>query len=103
MFPVRWREPWGLVPLEAMAVGRPVVASRAGGGPAEYLEDGRNCVQFDVDDAGGLAGAVERLAIDAALRERIVRGGRATAGRFTERAFHDALEQAMQSVAGTSS
>ena len=33
----RWIEPWGLVPLEAMAVGLPVIATDAGG-PAEYLE-----------------------------------------------------------------
>ena len=30
LFPVRWDEPFGLVPLEAMAVGRPVVATGRG-------------------------------------------------------------------------
>src|SRR5205807_4900295 len=43
LFPVRWREPWGLVPLEAMGLGRPVVAT-ADGGPGEYLRDGENCL-----------------------------------------------------------
>ena len=42
VFPVQWNEPWGLVPLEAMSVGRPVVASGTGGS-AEYLRDGENC------------------------------------------------------------
>ena len=37
VFPVRWEEPWGLVPLEAMVVGTPVVATGAGGS-GEYLE-----------------------------------------------------------------
>ena len=40
VFPVRWNEPWGLVPLEAMARGRPVVATGRGGS-GEYLVDGR--------------------------------------------------------------
>jgi glycosyltransferase involved in cell wall biosynthesis len=34
LFPVRWEEPWGLVPLEAMAAGRPVVATGRGGSAA---------------------------------------------------------------------
>jgi glycogen(starch) synthase len=92
VFPVTWEEPWGLVPLEAMAVGRPVVASRAGGGPAEYLEPERNCLQFAPDDAQGLAAAIRRLAADSELRVAVVRGGAATAGRLSEVAFHRALE-----------
>jgi glycogen(starch) synthase len=91
VFPVTWSEPWGLVPLEAMAIGRPVVASRAGGGPAEYLEDGRNCLQFGPGDAPGLAAALQRLAASEELRATLVRGGAATAGRLSERAFHEAL------------
>jgi hypothetical protein len=41
VFPVRWEEPWGLVPLEAMARGRPVVATGRGGS-GEYLREGGN-------------------------------------------------------------
>jgi glycosyltransferase involved in cell wall biosynthesis len=92
VFPVKWQEPWGLVPLEAMATGRPVLASRAGGGAAEYLRDGTNCLQFSPGDAEALAAAITRLAADAKLRERLIAGGLDTAARFTDRAFHDALE-----------
>jgi glycosyltransferase involved in cell wall biosynthesis len=91
VFPVTWREPWGLVPLEAMAAGRPVVASRAGGGAAEYLRDGHNCLQFEPDDAGGLAYALSRLAADPGLRDTLVRHGHATAARYTEHSFHETL------------
>lgn len=91
VFPVTWHEPWGLVPLEAMAVGRPVVASRAGGGPAEYLVDGENCLQFAPGDAAGLAFALRRLAAGEDLRGELVAGGRETAADYPERAFHEAL------------
>ena len=83
LFPVKWREPWGLVGLEAMAAGRPVVASRAGGGAAEYLEPERNCLGFTPGQAAELAAAVTRLAVETELRARLVAAGRVTAGRFT--------------------
>ncbi len=98
LFPVTWREPWGLVPLEAMAVGRPVVASRAGGGVAEYLEDWRNCIQFEPDDVAGLEAALRRLAAEPALRDALVDGGRTTAAGFTEARFNAALARELDAV-----
>ena len=86
LFPVRWAEPWGLVPLEAMAVGRPVVATGTGGS-AEYLRDGENCLLVAPGDPAGLRGAAERLRDDPELRARLVAGGRETAARFTEAAW----------------
>jgi glycosyltransferase involved in cell wall biosynthesis len=86
LFPVTWPEPWGLVPLEAMAVGRPVVATGTGGS-AEYLRDGENCLLAAPGDPAALARAVARLQSDAALRARLVAGGRATAARHDQRAF----------------
>lgn len=82
LFPVRWEEPWGLVPLEAMAVGRPVVATGRGGS-GEYLAHERNSLLFDPDEGeGGLVAAVRRLATDVGLRDALIAGGRATAARF---------------------
>lgn len=91
VFPSRWDEPWGLVPIEAMARGRPVVTTVRGGG-AEYLRDGENCLAFDGDDAPGLAAAVERLARDPALRATLREGGLATAARFTAERYDRAVE-----------
>jgi glycogen(starch) synthase len=93
LFPVTWQEPWGLVPLEAMAVGVPVVATRAGGGPAEYLEPDGNCVQFEPGSATGLARGLQRLAGDDRLRDQLVTGGHATAARFTAGAYHRRLQE----------
>lgn len=86
LFPTEWEEPWGLVPLEAMAVGRPVVATGTGGS-AEYLRAGRNCLLHPPGDAEALAACVRRLADDAALRDRLREGGFATAPRHTRSAF----------------
>lgn len=98
LFPVQWAEPWGLVPLEAMAVGRPVVASGTGGS-AEYLDDGANCLIFaPKDDPGALAAAVERLAADPSLRARLREGGLVTAARFTDDAFNEAVDALVESV-----
>ncbi|MEV4419762.1 glycosyltransferase [Patulibacter sp. NPDC049589] len=86
VFPVRWSEPFGLVPVEAMSFGVPVV-STAIGGQAEYLRDGENALVVPVDDPGAVADAVTRLSGDAALRSRLRAGGLATAAGLDERTF----------------
>jgi glycosyltransferase involved in cell wall biosynthesis len=99
VFPVRWEEPWGLVPLEAMARGRPVVATGRGGS-ADYLRDGENCLLFEAGDAESLAAAVVRLGGDPALRSRLREGGLETAPRYTEAGLNAAVERALVSAAG---
>lgn len=91
VFPSRWDEPFGLVPLEAMSQGTPVVATRRGGS-AEFLVDGENCLEVAPDDAAAVASAVTRLADDPDLRRRLVAGGLATAGRYTVDRLADTLE-----------
>jgi glycosyltransferase involved in cell wall biosynthesis len=98
LFPVRWAEPWGLVPLEAMGVGRPVVAT-ARGGPREYLREGDNALVVPRDDPAELAGAVERLAVDAGLRDRLVAGGRRTAARFRSADFERRIVEELERAA----
>jgi glycosyltransferase involved in cell wall biosynthesis len=98
LFPVRWEEPWGLVPLESMAKGRPVVATGSGGS-AEYLRDGENCLLFEAGDAEALAAAVRRLAEDPALRTRLREGGLETAPRHTEAVLNEAVEEALMNAA----
>ncbi|HWH43778.1 MAG TPA: glycosyltransferase family 4 protein [Thermoleophilaceae bacterium] len=91
LFPVRWDEPFGLVPIEAMAVGRPVIATGTGGS-AEYLRDGENCLLVPRDDDGtAIAAAVTRLAGDAGLRSALREGGFDTAQRFPREALGEAV------------
>ncbi len=92
VFPVEWEEPFGLVPLEAMAVGRPGVATGRGGS-GDFLRDGDNCLAFAAGDAAGLARALRRLSGDAALRQRLRSGGLATARLYSEAAWHRAVER----------
>ena len=78
VFPVQWEEPFGLVPLEAMACGTPVIATCTGGS-AEFLVDGVNCVRIPPGDPDAIVTAVKRLADDPSLRAHIVQGGIRTA------------------------
>jgi len=63
-------EPFGLVIAEAMASGRAVVVSAAGGA-AEIVTDGVDALACPPGDDAAIARHVERLARDRALRERI--------------------------------
>ena len=99
LFPSRWAEPWGKTPLEAMAAGVPVIASGTGGS-AEYLRNGENALVVPAGDDAGWAAAVERLAGDEPLRERLVAAGRETAAGYSETATSARLERELvQAVA----
>jgi glycosyltransferase involved in cell wall biosynthesis len=96
LFPVNWDEPFGLVPLEAMAVGRPVVASGTGGS-AEFLVDGENCLIYaPAEDPASLAAVIRRVAEDEGLRARMRAGGSATAARLDETAFNAQVAAALE-------
>jgi glycosyltransferase involved in cell wall biosynthesis len=58
LFPIEWEEPFGLVMIESMACGTPVIATRRGAVP-EVIEDGRSGII--VDDYREMAGALERV------------------------------------------
>jgi glycosyltransferase involved in cell wall biosynthesis len=81
VFPSTGPEAFGLVPLEAMACGTPVVATGAGGS-AEYLVADENCLLVQPDRPDEIAAALWRLAADGELRGRLAAGGLETAARF---------------------
>jgi glycosyltransferase involved in cell wall biosynthesis len=82
LFPVVWEEPFGLVMLEAMACGTPVVALRAGSVP-EVVADGETGIVCA--DAGELTSAIEAAAgLDCARCRAHVRD-RFSAARMVER------------------
>ena len=76
MLPSVQAEPFGLVVLEAMAMGCPVVAT-AIGGPLSIVADGETGFLVPPGDAVALADKLEVLLGDTALRARMVSAGRA--------------------------
>jgi glycogen(starch) synthase len=63
-------EPFGMVWLEAIAVGTPVVATQVGG-PKEYLHSGRDCLLVPPGDVEALASALRQLGESPLLAESL--------------------------------
>ncbi len=67
-------EPFGRVALEAMALGKPVIGTRAGGLP-EVVDDGVTGLLVEPDDAPALADAIGRVLGDPQLAHRLGQAG----------------------------
>ena len=86
--PSHW-EGLGLVLIEAMLQGVPVIASRAGAIP-EVLDDGRQGWLFEVDDLEGLVEGLRQMAADRAQWAERTEGARDYAkARFSVEAMRD--------------
>jgi glycosyltransferase involved in cell wall biosynthesis len=83
-------EPLGNVILEAWGVGKPVVSSRSEG-PMWMMQDERDGLLYEIEDAKGLHAALEKLRGNASLRNQITAGGRATLEKgFCKKSVTDA-------------
>jgi glycosyltransferase involved in cell wall biosynthesis len=92
--PSLWPEPFGLVGLEAMAFGKPVVASMTGG-IRDWLDDGVTGIGVRPGDPHELAHALARVLDDPDLADRLGRAGRAALdGAYTEAHHVRGLEAA---------
>ena len=81
--PSLWPEPFGLVGIEALAAGRPVVAS-ATGGIEDWLDDGVSGVCVKPGDARELARALDALLADPDRRRAMGEAGKlAVQSRFS--------------------
>jgi len=74
-------EPFGIVPLEALAHGRPLVLSRHAG-VAEFLEDGKNVLLVPERNPKKLAEAIGKILADQKLAQRLGAAGRRKAEQF---------------------
>lgn len=82
LVPSVWDEPFGLVGVEAMSVGRPVIASNVGGIP-EWLDDGKTGFLVDPGNSEQIAGKVIELFSDRKLLEQMGKNARKKAEQFS--------------------
>ena len=96
-----WYEPFGIVPLEAMACGVPVVAS-AVGGLRDTVVDGGTGLHVPPLDPGATAAALARLLSDKGLREELGRAGqqRARARYSWDRVAAETEKAYLQTLTG---
>jgi glycosyltransferase involved in cell wall biosynthesis len=90
--PSVWPEPFGQVAIEAMACGKPVVAS-AVGGLADVVVHEETGLLVPPGDVAALRAALGRLIADPALRERMGAAGRERVERYRARSVIGHIER----------
>lgn len=97
----KYWEGWAMSVLEAMACGKPVVATRIGGVP-EVVEHGVTGLLVEPGDVAGLAEAVLSLLQDATLRRRYGEAGRRRAeSQFDQRRLIARMQGVYRDILGT--
>ena len=91
------REPFGIVVLEAMALGKPLVAG-AEGGPREIITDGVNGLLASYGDAPALAQAITRYLDDPAWAREVGKQARVRAHDFSTARYARNVIEAVQSL-----
>jgi spore coat protein SA len=97
--PSVWEEPFGMVNVEALASGLPVVSTRSGG--AREIFAGGGGILVERGSAVQLADALRQLAEDPQLRARLGRqGSEAFRERFTWSTARIRVQQVQKSLSG---
>ena len=97
LVPSTWSDPCPTVAMEAMALGRPLIATRMGG-LTDLVDNGGNGLLVAPDDPAALREAMERLLADPALRERMGAAGRRKVVAFQARSVIAQIEQLYQEL-----
>jgi glycosyltransferase involved in cell wall biosynthesis len=92
LFPGRWQEPFGILGVEALAQGTPVIVMKSGG-TDEW--SGAGCLRVAQGDVGAMASAAERLAADPGFARELGNEGRESVRRRFRR---DRVEPAVLAV-----
>jgi glycosyltransferase involved in cell wall biosynthesis len=97
LVPSIWPEPFGIVAIEAMASGKPLIASRIGGLP-DLVVDNETGFLVTPGDPVALRLALQRLLMDGDLRERMGRAGKNKVIQFQARTVVPLIEQIYQKL-----
>jgi glycosyltransferase involved in cell wall biosynthesis len=95
--PSVWAEPFGIVVAEALAAGRPVIASRVGGIP-EIIRDEEEGLLVPAGDVEALSTAMRRIVADQPLRKAMAARAAKRAARFAPEAILPEVEAAYEAV-----
>lgn len=91
-------EGFGMVLVEAMACGLPVVSTDCVAGPAEILENGKCGILVPVGDEDALAKGILQILTDPALRERLISAGARRVSDFEPARMVRSYEQLFHEV-----
>jgi len=90
-------EGFGLVYLEAMHAGAPVIATRLGGAHEVFVENAEAAFVAP-GSVAELSAAIERIASDRNFAEALCEGGRKAASRFTVGSMVEQTETLWKSI-----
>lgn len=98
LFPSRWQEPFGMLGVQSLAQGTPVVVADSGGAE-EWSTEG--CLLVPAGDIAAMANAIERLDRDSTMAMALGEAGRASvAWRFDRAAITAELTMVYLGIAG---
>jgi len=91
-------EAFGMVLIEAMAMGKPVIGTMVGGIP-ELISDGKNGTLVPPGNVKALAGAIQEYLSNSDLSSRVAAAGRQTVeSEFSDRTLGDRFEEVFKAL-----
>ena len=94
-------EPFGIVLIESMAYGVPVVTTLVEG-PRDIVTDGKDALTVPAQDPAAMADAMARLLTDPALAAKLARSARARAAKeYSPEAMAGRLKEALEKIAAS--
>jgi glycosyltransferase involved in cell wall biosynthesis len=98
VLPSTCREAFGMVLIEAMAMGKPVIATPMGGIP-EIVDDGVNGILVPPHDPDAIAQAIARYFEDGEFSRKVVLAGRKMVEqKFSDKAMGDCFENVLRNL-----
>lgn len=96
IIPSLWPEPFGLVGIEALSTGTPVIASGRGG--MDWLNDGVNGLMIDPDDQTSFGTTIIKLFSDDARYIKLAKGTKTTSSIYSLESYTSSLTQRFDAV-----